>query len=148
MQNLKLLWKKLTQEILKQQGSVLSRRMHILLKGYRDVEIKNEESLRVELVQSLWNLDQFKFANILDRQKKKRKMLINETKSGVSALAEMQLVPSQRDASLNSSNNVMNTLSQGEKIDNKSNEMVDRTEAAGKPTYNTNINSQVFAKVS
>ena len=93
-------------------------------------------------------MDQFKFANILDRQKKKRKILINETKSGVSALAEMQLVPSQRDASLNSSNNVMNTLSQGEKIDNKSNEMVNRTEAAGKPTYNTNINSQVFAKVS
>ena len=28
-------------EIIKQQGSVLSRRMYILLKGYRDVEIKN-----------------------------------------------------------------------------------------------------------
>ena len=28
-------------EIIKQQGSALSRRMYILLKGYRDVEIKN-----------------------------------------------------------------------------------------------------------
>ena len=70
-------------------------------------------------------------------------MLINELKSGVSALAEMQLVHSQRDASLNSSSNAMNTLSQGEKIDNKSNEMVDKTEAAGKPTYFNNVIEEV-----
>ena len=88
-------------------------------------------------------MDRFKFVNILDRQRKKRKMLINETKSGVSALAEMQLVHSQRDASLNSSSNDMNTLSQGEKIDNKSNEMVDKTEAAGKPTYFNNVIEEV-----
>ena len=88
-------------------------------------------------------MDRFKFVNILDRQRKKRKMLVNETKSGVSALAEMQLVHSQRDASLNSSSNAMNTLSQGEKIDNKSNEMVDKTEAAGKPTYFNNVIEEV-----
>ena len=61
------------------------------------------------------NSDRFKFANISDRQRRKRKMLNNKTKSGVSALAETQVVPSQRDVSLKSSSNAINTLSQGEK---------------------------------
>ena len=70
-------------------------------------------------------------------------MLINETKSGVWALAETQVVPSQRDVSLNSSSNAMDTLSQGEGIDSKSNEMVDRTEATGKPTDFNNVVEEV-----
>ena len=49
------------------------------------------------------------------------------------------MVLSQRDVSLNSSSNAMATLSQGEEIDSKSNEMVDRTEAAGKPTDFNNV---------
>ena len=68
-------------------------------------------------------------------------MLINETKSGVSAQAETQMVSSQRDVFLNSSSNLMNTL--GEKKDNESNEMVDRTEAAGKPTDSNNAVEEV-----
>ena len=70
-------------------------------------------------------------------------MLINEAESGVSALAETQVVPSQRDVSLNSSSNAMDTLSQGEEIERKSNEMVDRTEAAGKPTDFNNVIEEV-----
>ena len=67
-------------------------------------------------------------------------MLINETKSGVSALVETKVVPSQIDVSLNSSSNAMDTLSQGEEIDSKSNKMVARTEVAGKPTdFNNGI---------
>ena len=49
------------------------------------------------------------------------------------------MVLSQRDVSLNSSSNAMATLSQGEEIDSKSNEMVDRTEAARKPTDFNNV---------
>ena len=48
--------------------------------------------------------------------------------------AKTQVVPSQRDVSLSSSSKIMDTLSQGEKIDRRSNEMVNRTEAAEKPT--------------
>ena len=70
-------------------------------------------------------------------------MLVNETKSGVSVQAETQMVPSERDAFLNSSSNLMNTLSLGEKMDNKSNEMVDRTEAAGKTTDSNNVVEKV-----
>ena len=70
-------------------------------------------------------------------------MLINETKSGVSDLAETQVVPSQKDVSLNSSSNTMDTLSQGEEIDSKSNEMVDRTETAAKPTDFNNVIEEV-----
>ena len=67
-------------------------------------------------------------------------MLINETKSGVSALLETKVVLSQIDVSLNSSSNAMDTLSKGEEIDSKSNKMVARTEAAGKPTdFNNGI---------
>ena len=79
------------------------------------------------------NSDRLKLVNSSDRQRRKRNMLINETKSEVSAQAETQMVSSQRDAFLNSSSNVMNTLSLGKKMDNESNGMVDRTEAAGKP---------------
>ena len=61
------------------------------------------------------NSDRFKVVNISDRQKRKRKMLINELKSGVSALAETQVVTSQKDVSLNSSSNAVDTLSQGKK---------------------------------
>ena len=39
------------------------------------------------------NSDRFKFVNISDRQRRKMKMLINETKSGVTAQAETQKVP-------------------------------------------------------
>ena len=70
-------------------------------------------------------------------------MLINETKSGVSAQAETQMVPSERDIFLNSSSNVMNTLSLGGKMDNESIERVDRTEAAGKPTGFNNVVEKV-----
>ena len=42
------------------------------------------------------NLDRFKFVNISDRQRRKRKKLINETKSGVSVQAETPMVPSQK----------------------------------------------------
>ena len=69
--------------------------------------------------------------SISDRQKRKTKMLINETKSGVSAQAKTQMAPSQRDNFLNASSNVLNTSRLGEKMDNESNEMVNRTEAAG-----------------
>ena len=41
------------------------------------------------------NSDRFKFVNISDQQRRKMKMLINETKSGVTAQAETQMVPSQ-----------------------------------------------------
>ena len=61
------------------------------------------------------NSDRFKAVNISDQQRRKRKMLINELKSGVSALAETQVVTSKRDVSLNSSSNAVDTLSQGEK---------------------------------
>ena len=61
----------------------------------------------------------------------------------MSTLAEAEVIPSQRDVSLNSSSNAMDTLSQGEKIDSKSNEVVDRTEAAGKPTDFDNIIEEV-----
>ena len=70
-------------------------------------------------------------------------MPINETKSAVSAQAETQMVPSERYVFLNSSSNVMNTLSQGGKMDNESNEMVDRAEAAGKPTGFNNVVEKV-----
>ena len=89
------------------------------------------------------NSDRFKSANISDRQRRKRKMLINETKSGLSVQAGTQMVPSQRDAFLNSSSNAMNTLSLGEKMDNESNEMVDRTEATGKTTDSNNVVEKV-----
>ena len=56
------------------------------------------------------NSDRFKVVNISDQQRRKRKMLINELKSGVSALAETQVVTSQRDVSLNSSSNAVDTL--------------------------------------
>ena len=87
------------------------------------------------------NSDRFKFVNISDRQRRKRKKLINETKPGVSVQAEKQMIPSERerDVFLNSSSNVMNTFSLHEKVDNESNEMVDRTEAAGKPTDFNNV---------
>ena len=48
------------------------------------------------------NSDRFKFVNISDRQRRKRKMLINEATSKMSAEAESKMVPSQRDVSLNS----------------------------------------------
>ena len=70
-------------------------------------------------------------------------MLINETKSGVSVQAETQMVPSQRDAFLNSSSNTISTLSLGEKMDNESNEIVDRTEAADKTTDSNNVLEKV-----
>ena len=66
-------------------------------------------------------------------------MLISEKKSGVSVQAEKQMVPSQRDALLDSSSNAMNNLSLGEKMDNESNEMVNRTEATGKTTDSNNV---------
>ena len=69
-------------------------------------------------------------------------MPINETKSAVSAQAETQMVPSERYVFLNSSSNVMNTC-QGGKMDNESNEMVDRAEAAGKPTGFNNVVEKV-----
>ena len=88
--------------------------------------------------------DRFKVVNISDRQRRKRKMLINELKSGVSALAETQVVTSQKDVSLNSSSNAVDTLSQGKKKKNrKSNEMVDRTKAAGKPIDFNNLIEEV-----
>ena len=62
------------------------------------------------------NLDRFKFVNISDRQKRQTKMLINKTKSGVLVQAETQMIPSQGDTFLNSSSNVMDTLSPGEKL--------------------------------
>ena len=62
------------------------------------------------------NSDPFKFVNISDRQRRERQMLINETKSGVSALPEAKVVPSQRDVSLNSASNAMDILSQGKEI--------------------------------
>lgn len=43
------------------------------------------------------NSDQFKFVNISDLQRRKRKILINETKSGVSVQAQVQMVPSQKN---------------------------------------------------
>ena len=49
------------------------------------------------------------------------------------------MVTSQRDVSLNSSSNARGTLSQGEKIDSKSDEMVERTKAAGKATDFNNV---------
>ena len=70
-------------------------------------------------------------------------MPINETKSEVSAQVEAEMVPSRRDVFLNSSSDVMNTLSLGEKMDNESNEMVDRTEAAGKPIDFNNVVEEV-----
>ena len=90
------------------------------------------------------NSDRFKVVNISDRRRRKRKMLINELKSGVSALAETQVVTSQKDVSLNSSSNAVDTLSQGKKKKNrKSNEMVDRTKAAGKPIDFNNLIEEV-----
>ena len=89
------------------------------------------------------NSDRLKFVNISDRQRRKRKMLINETKSEVSAQVETQMVPSQRDVFLNSSINVMHTLSLGEKMDNESNELVDRTEVAGKPIDFNNVVEEI-----
>ena len=89
------------------------------------------------------NSDRLKFVNISDRQRRKRKMLINETKSEVSAQVETQMVPSQRDVFLNSSINVMHTLSLGEKMDNESNELVDRTEVAGKPIDFNNVVDEI-----
>ena len=89
------------------------------------------------------NLDRLKFVNISYRQRRKRKMLINETKSEVSAQVDSQIVPSKRDSFLNSSCNVMNTLTLGEKMDNESNEMVNRTEAAGKPIDFNNLVEEV-----
>ena len=61
----------------------------------------------------------------------------------ISIYAENQVVPSQRDVPLSSSINIMDTLSQGEKIDNKSNEMVNRTEAAGKRTDFNNVIEEI-----
>ena len=43
------------------------------------------------------NSDRFKFVNISDLQRRKRKILINETKSGVSVQAQVQMVPSQKN---------------------------------------------------
>lgn len=62
------------------------------------------------------NLDRFKFANISDRQKRQTKMLINKTKSVVLVQAEAQMIPSQGHVFLNSSSNVMDTLSPREKL--------------------------------
>ena len=103
-------------------------------KEVKENDTRNDERKHVR------KSDRFKFVNILDLQRRKRKMLISETKSGVSALIETKVVPSQIDVSLNSSSNAMDTLSQGEEIDSKSNKMVARTEAAGKPTdFNNGI---------
>ena len=117
-----------------------------MLKVFRD-EVKNGESWRVGLVQIVRNLKEirigFKSVNISDQQRRKRKMLINEAKSGVSVQAETQIVPSQRDAFLNLSRNAMNTLSLGEKIDSESNEMVDSAEAAGRTTDSNNVVEKV-----
>ena len=70
-------------------------------------------------------------------------MLIKETKSEVSAQIDSQMVPSQRDNFLNSSCNVMDTLTLSKKMDNESNEMVDRTEAAGKLIDFNNVVEEV-----
>ena len=89
------------------------------------------------------NSDRLKFVNISDRQRRKSKMLIKETKSEVSAQIDSQMVPSQRDNFLNSSCNVMDTLTLSKKMDNESNEMVDRTEAAGKLIDFNNVVEEV-----
>ena len=84
----------------KQQGNALSRRMYILLKVQkrRNKKWRKFEGIFGAKREKLeGKSDRFKFVNISDRQRRKRKILINETKSGVSVQAQVKMVPSQRN---------------------------------------------------